>query len=83
MYVDIDWSIVILLDYPIHIDAKSMELSVLYLKWLLVKLTIIWRISVSEDFYLFAKELILESRFLLFCILEILNEYVGKESISR
>ena len=37
------------MDYPIHIDTISMELSVLYFKVLLVKISIKWCISVPED----------------------------------
>ena len=34
------FTLFILIDYPIHIDTKSMELSILYFKWLRVKISI-------------------------------------------
>ena len=47
----IPWAVtlVILMDYPIHIDTISMELSILYFKGLPVKMSITWCNSVHED----------------------------------
>ena len=45
----------ILLDYPIHIDTISMELSILYFKGLSVKISIKY-LSVPEDCFYHTKQ---------------------------
>ena len=42
------------MDYAIHINTISMELSILYSKGLLVKISIKWCISVPEDLFILA-----------------------------
>ena len=44
-----------LMDYPIHIDTISMELSILYFKGLPVKISIKY-LSVPEDFFYHGKQ---------------------------
>ena len=38
------------MDYPIHIDAISMELSILYFKGLPAEISIKWYVNVPEYF---------------------------------
>ena len=47
-------SLFILMDYAIHINTINMELSILYSKGLLVKISIKWCISVPEDLFILA-----------------------------
>ena len=44
------------MDYPIHIDTFSMELTILYFKGLPVKISIKWWTSVLEDWFVLGKQ---------------------------